>query len=96
MSSFESEVAQALKAVVESPQGQTELTTLVTEGETLLTGLVQTEIKNLPSPGGLAGMAVKALETSVANQLVQKFKQDPAALVKMIDADVDRWVAAIK
>lgn len=90
--SFEGQVADALSAVVKSPQGQTELLALVTAGEAGLTALIQNGVKNMPKPGGLAGAAIGALEGAVVAQLVTAVKADPQKLVTLIDADVDRWV----
>jgi hypothetical protein len=95
MASWESIVVDGLKSVLESPEGQAEATALITSGEADLTSLVTNAVKNVKPPGGLAGIAVGALETPIVNAILANFKADPQALLTAIDADVDAWAKSL-
>lgn len=92
---WEATVVDALQAVLESPQGQADALATITTVETDLTALVQNAVKNVKTPGGLAGAAVHALEGPIVDVVISQIKADPQKLLTMINTEVDMWAKSL-
>jgi len=92
---WEATVVDALKSVLESPEGQTAALGIITSAENDLAAIVTNGVKNVKSPGGLAGAAVVALEGPIVAAIVAQIHADPQKLLAALDADVDAWAKSL-
>ncbi|MGD0968621.1 MAG: hypothetical protein ABR949_10070 [Candidatus Aquilonibacter sp.] len=56
-------------AAVQSPEGQADLTALVTAGEGAIVPALTKALSGLPKPGGIAGIVLPAIESAVSSEV---------------------------
>jgi hypothetical protein len=95
-SPFVKSLLDAAKTEVNSPAGQAAITQYATDLESAAIPAIENAIKNVPKPGGLAGVAIAAVESGLLAELSAVVaKYTSAQVTTFITTEIDDGLNAL-